>query len=92
LIFWESYPLKVKQPKALAAFLKLKPDKELLDRMIAAIDRQKQSRAWQKDNGQFIPHPATWLNNRQWEDEIQADLPKESVWDEFLGKPEEEET
>ena len=63
LIFWECYPLKVKKPKALAAFLKLKPDRALLDRMLEAIDRQKQSRAWCKDNGQFIPHPASWLNN-----------------------------
>jgi len=91
LIFRECYPLKVKKPKALAAFLKLKPDRALLDRMLAAIDRQKQSRAWRKDNGQFIPHPATWLNNRQWEDSIQPDLPEGSVWDEFIGKPEEEE-
>jgi biotin operon repressor len=92
LIFWECYPLKVKKPKALAAFLKLKPDRALFDRMLAAIGRQKQSRAWRKDNGQFIPHPATWLNNRQWEDEIQPDLPEESVWDEFIGKPEKEES
>jgi hypothetical protein len=92
LIFRECYPLKVKKPKALAAFLKLKPDKALLDCMLAAIDRQKQGRAWRKDNGQFIPHPATWLNNRQWEDDIQPDLPEGSVWDEFIGKPEEEES
>ena len=92
LIFWESYPLKVKKPKALTAFLKLKPDKALLDRVLEAIDRQKQTRAWRKDNGRFIPHPATWLNNRQWEDEVQPDLPEGSVWDEFIGKPDEEES
>jgi hypothetical protein len=91
LIFWECYPLKVKKPKAQAAFLKLKPDRVLLDRMLAAIDRQLQSRAWRKDNGRYIPHPATWLNNKQWEDEIQPDLPDDSVWDEFVGKPDEEE-
>jgi hypothetical protein len=92
LIFWECYPLKVKKPKALAAFLKLKPDRALLDRMLEAIDRQKQCRTWRKDNGQFIPHPSTWLNNRQWEDKIQPDLPEGSVWDEFIGKPGEEES
>jgi biotin operon repressor len=92
LIFWECYPLKVKKPKALAAFLKLKPDRALLDRMLEAVDRQRQSRAWRKDNGQFIPHPATWLNNRQWEDSIQPDLAEGSVWDEFVGEPEKEES
>jgi biotin operon repressor len=92
LIFWECYPLKVKKPKALAAFLKLKPDRVLLDRMLEAVDRQKQSRAWRKDNGQFIPHPATWLTNRQWEDSVQPDLPEGSVWDEFVGEPQEEKS
>jgi len=90
LIFWERYPLKVKKPKALAAFLKLKPDQALLDRMLEAIDRQKQGRAWRKDDGQFIPHPASWLNNRQWEDSIRPDLPGGSVWDEFIGEAERE--
>ena len=82
----------MKKPKALATFLKLKPDRTLLDRMLEAIDRQKQSRAWRKDNGQFIPHPAIWLNNRQWEDSVEPDLPEGLVWDEFIGKPEEEES
>ena len=91
-VFWESYPLKVKKPKALAAFRKLKPDRALLDRMLEAIGQQKQSRAWRKDNGQFIPHPATWLNNRQWEDSFEPDTHKGSVWDEFIGKPGEEES
>jgi hypothetical protein len=91
-VFWESYPLKVKKPKALAAFLKLKPGRALLDRMLEAIDRQKQSRAWRKDGGQFIPHPATWLNNRQWEDTVEPELAEGSVWEEFIGKPDEEES
>ena len=90
-IFWECYPLKVKKPKALAAFLKLKPDRGLLDRMLEAIERQRQRRAWRKDNGQFIPHPASWLNNRQWEDRFEPDIPEGSVWDEFVGNPEKEE-
>ena len=90
LIFWECYPLKVKKPKALAAFLKLKPERALLDRMLEAIERQKQTMAWRKNNGQFIPHPATWLNNRQWEDAIRPDSGERSVWDEFIGDPEKE--
>jgi hypothetical protein len=72
--------------------MKLKPDRALLDRMLEAIDRQKQTRAWLKDNGQFIPHPASWLNNRQWEDEIQPDMTEGSVWDDFIGKSEEEKS
>ena len=25
---------------------------------------------WKKDSGRFVPYPATWLNNRRWEDEL----------------------
>ena len=38
--------------------------------MLNAIKIQKQSEQCQKDNGQFIPNPATWLNQKRWEDEI----------------------
>ena len=86
LIFWECCPLKAKKPKALTAFLKLKPDRSLLDRMLEAIELQKRTRAWRKNNGQFIPHPATWLSNRQWEDSVVPDIGGESVWDEFVGE------
>lgn len=39
--------------------------------MLKAIEVQKKSDQWQRDNGQYIPYPATWLNGRRWEDEIQ---------------------
>ncbi len=35
-----------------------------------AIEVQKQSEQWTKDNGRFIPNPATWLNQGRWEDEL----------------------
>ena len=35
-----------------------------------AIEQQKESAQWSKDNGQFIPHPTTWLNGKRWEDEV----------------------
>ena len=38
--------------------------------MLSAIDTQKKSDQWKKDNGQFIPNPTTWLNQRRWEDEL----------------------
>ena len=72
--FWTAYPNKKAKPAALKAFTKLKPDAELLAEMLKAIEVQKQSAQWQKDNGQYIPMPSTWLNQRRWEDE----LPKEN--------------
>lgn len=52
--------------------MKLNVDEELLALMVTAIGRQRQSKDWIKDSGQYIPHPATWLNGRRWEDEFGA--------------------
>ena len=41
----------------------------MLETMIQAIEQHKRSDQWTRDNGQYIPHPATWLNQRRWEDE-----------------------
>ena len=38
--------------------------------MMDAISAQKRSRQWTENNGQYIPNPATWLNQRRWEDEL----------------------
>ncbi len=27
---------------------------------------------WTKDDGTYIPHPATWLNQECWEDEVKG--------------------
>ena len=40
--------------------------------MVKAIEVQKKSEQWQRDNGQYIPHPSTWLNQRRWEDEMEV--------------------
>ena len=34
-----------------------------------ALVWQKKSGQWKKENGQYIPHPATYINQRRWEDE-----------------------
>jgi hypothetical protein len=69
-LFWEKYPRKVAKAAAEKSFAKLKPDKKLLNLILEKLELYKKSDAWQKDGGQFIPYPATWLNGRRWEDEI----------------------
>ena len=65
--FWAAYPKKVGKGAALKAFKKLKASAYPL--LVPAIERQKQSTQWQKDGGQYIPNPATWLNQERWLDE-----------------------
>ena len=67
--FWEAYPKKKAKSKARQAWVKLKPDMELCKIMAAALDQQKRSETWKREDGRFIPYPATWLNQRRWEDE-----------------------
>ena len=68
--FWTAYPKHIAKQSAVKAFEKLKPDEKILEAMLKAIARQKESKQWEKDGGAFIPYPATWLNQRRWEDEL----------------------
>ena len=65
--FWSAYPKKVGKKEAKKAFTKVGVSTDIL---VDAIEKQKQSKQWQKDNGQYIPNPATWLNQSRWEDEL----------------------
>ena len=68
--FWTAYPKHIAKQSAVKAFEKLKPDEKLLEAMLKAIEMQRESKQWEKDGGAFIPYPATWLNQRRWEDEL----------------------
>jgi hypothetical protein len=66
--FWEAYPKKVARKKCLAWWKSNKPDSELLAKMLDAINYWASSEKWNKEQGQFIPNPYTWLNQARWED------------------------
>jgi hypothetical protein len=65
--FWKAYPKKVGKDAARKAFAKVKAP---VDVLLSAVEAQKRSRQWLKDSGQYIPNPATWLNQGRWEDEL----------------------
>lgn len=67
--FWAAYPLKKSKDRARRAWRKLDPSLDLCRVMADALEQDKRSREWQKDGGAYIPHPASWLNGRRWEDE-----------------------
>lgn len=68
--FWNSYPRKTAKSVALKAWLKLNPGEDLIITLMAALEVHKKNPDWEKEDGKFIPHPATWLNQKRWEDEI----------------------
>ena len=72
--FWACYPKKKSKGQAEKAWKTINPDEQLLATMIAAIEQAKKSEQWQKDSGQFIPYPATWLNAKGWEDGAEVEV------------------
>lgn len=68
-IWWKEYPKKVAKQYALKAWMRIKPDKALFEKMLKALAEQKQSEQWRRDNGKYIPNPATWLNGGYWDNE-----------------------
>jgi len=69
--FWSAYPKKVGKPAAIKAFRSAKINGHLPD-VLADIEDKAGSEAWTKAGGQFVPNPATYLNQRRWEDQIDA--------------------
>lgn len=69
--FWSAYPKKVGKPAAIKAFRSARINGHLPD-VLADIEDKAGSEAWTKAGGQFVPNPATYLNQRRWEDQIDA--------------------
>jgi hypothetical protein len=66
--FWAKYPRRTQKANALRSWSKLKPH----DR-IEALARLPEHVAWwqqSRTEPQFVPHPATWINQRRWEDQL----------------------
>lgn len=90
--FWSSYPNKTGKKKAedkwtvILRNLTEKDALSLFDEIIAGLDRAKKSKQWLKDNGEFIPHPITWLNQERWNDEgVKSTFATGGTSDKFKG-------
>ena len=100
MAFWKEYPRHDSKQSAYKKFTNIMKGKsteeqnELLSKMIAAINSQKQSEQWQKDDGKFIPMPTTYLNQARWEDEgvvandpsLNSQQPSQHIAKTLLGK------
>ena len=68
--FYNAYPRKVKKQDVKKWFLKNKPNEELFKTIIDSLELFKKDKDWLKDNGQYIPYPTSWLNQKRWEDKL----------------------
>lgn len=66
--FWKRYPRKEKKAKCKEWYLKNKPSEELHRDILFGITFYSSTDEWKKENGNFIPHPSTFLNQKRWED------------------------
>ena len=69
--FWRAYPRKTGKGDARNKFAKALT-KTTFETIMTALERVKGSAQWQRDGGQYIPHPATWLNQERWDDDPSA--------------------
>ena len=72
--FWEAYPRKVSKPLAEIAWRGVPVNTGIYNRILDAVERYKKTRQWQDES--FIPYPATFLQDRRWEDDIPAPVKK----------------
>jgi hypothetical protein len=72
LKFWSVYPKKKARDKAWEAWEKRNGDRPKIEELIFLIEQQKTSEDWIKEKGQYIPYPATWLNQGRWADEVKT--------------------
>lgn len=66
--FWELYPRKAAKPKAAKSW-RTEVRKRDIAPLMADVERRCGSEDWTKKNGKYIPLPATYLNQRRWEDQ-----------------------
>jgi len=82
--FWATYPRKVSKSVAKQVWIKKKLDNKA-DIIIADVEKRKVTcgaDCWLNERKTFIPHPATYLNQERWEDEIVAEeeSPPPNTW------------
>jgi uncharacterized protein YdaU (DUF1376 family) len=78
-LFWKAYPKKMAKDAAKKAFTKRNVGKQLLHEILMSLEQHKKTDQWKKDGGQFIPAPATWLNQGRWQDEVFPVQPNSTI-------------
>ncbi len=68
--FWALYPKKQAKRKAEIAWMKARPKPADVQKALRHVEHMINRGDWVKENLQFIPMAATYINNERWNDEI----------------------
>jgi hypothetical protein len=74
--FWQAWPKKEGKAKAQTAWARIRPDPDTIQAILDAIPRHQAAKDWPRENWRFCPLPATWLNERRWDDELPDTVPR----------------
>lgn len=66
--FWKAYPNKHGKALARKKWATLSPEEQ--KKAYETLDAACRSELWLKENGAYIPHGSTYVNQRRWEDEF----------------------
>jgi hypothetical protein len=66
--FWSAYPVKKGKLAARKAWDKLKLSDDVIKLIAENLKARMDAGEW--EDKQYVPHPATFLNGRRWEDEV----------------------
>ena len=72
--FWAAYPTHRKKYRGDVEKIwnKLKPTQDTVRGILAALEAQKHTRDWRRQDGQFVPYPTRWLRAKCWLDAVPA--------------------
>lgn len=68
-LFWDAFPKKKAKGDCRKAWKQTQKIRPPITELLAAIKAASHTEQWMRDDGQFIPYPATWLRREQWTDE-----------------------
>ena len=83
--FWQAYPKcfrKVNRKGCEKKFIKIENLEKIFPDIMASLELQKRSKQWNDENGQYIPQPATWINQERWTIEDER-LQRQQIIDEI---------
>lgn len=76
--FWAVWPKRLAKKDALKAWLRVPVVAH--QKILRAVEGAKQTEQWLKEEGQYIPLPASWLRGERWEDEIATIVVEQCAW------------
>jgi len=68
--FWKSYPRPDKKAESFKVWKRDKLESRT-EEIISKLEAFKTCKDWKKENGRFIPHGSTWLNQKRYDDDLQ---------------------